>query len=132
MNALRKNCLGNMQNFATVSSVAILGKVLIRVLLESYVVSLQGVGGGCRQTPAHVSPPCFIVAACVFVKIMLRDLAELPADVVWDIFYDLIFRVGASEMLVEECLVEGQDALDFDTEGDTEGGVDHVGGVLRM
>ena len=60
---------------------------------------------------------------------MLRDLAELPTDVVRDIFYDLSFRVGGGEVLVKECLVEGEDALDFDAECDTEGGVDHVGGV---
>ena len=70
--------------------------------------------------------------ACVVVEIMLRYLAELLADVVRDVFYDLSFRVGGGKVLVEECLVEGEDALDFDAEGDAEVGVDHVGGVLRM
>ena len=131
-NTLRKNCLGDVQNFAAVSSVAIFLEVLIRVLLESYVVSLRGVGRGCCQAPAHVFPPCFVVAACVFVKIMLRDLTELQADVVRDVFNDLWFGVGGGEVLIEECFVEGEDAFDFDAEGDTEGGVDHVGGVLRI
>ena len=70
--------------------------------------------------------------AGVFVEIMLGDLAELPADVVWDIFYDLGFGVGGGEVLMKECFVEGEDAFDFDAEGDTEGAVDHVGGVWWM
>ena len=70
------------------------------------------------------------MVACVFVKIVLRDLAELPADVVWDMFYDLGLGVGGGEVLVEEAFVEGEDAFNFDAEGDREGGVDHVCGVL--
>ena len=56
-NALRKNCLGNMQDLATVPAVAVFLEVLIRVLLESDVVSLGWVGSGCCKTPAHVFSP---------------------------------------------------------------------------
>ena len=72
------------------------------------------------------------MAACVFVKIMLRDLAELPAGVVRDVFYDLGVGLGGGEVLLEECFVEGEDAFDFDAEGNREGGVDHVDGVFWM
>lgn len=35
-------------------------------------------------------------------------------------------------MLLEEGFVEGEDALDFDAEGDLECGIDHLDGVLWM
>lgn len=68
----------------------------------------------------------------VIVEIALGDLVELLADTVRDVFDNPGVAVGVIEMSAEERLVEGEDAFDFDPEGDLEGGVDHVGGVLLM
>ena len=61
---------------------------------------------------------------------MLGGLVELSSDILGNVFYDL--RVGSSvgQVVFEECLMEGEDAFDFDTESDLEGGVDHSDGVL--
>lgn len=72
------------------------------------------------------------MSACVFVEIVLGDLAELAADVLRDVFDDVGVGFGGGEVVAEESLVEGEDAFDFDAEGSLEGGVDHVGGVLLM
>ena len=68
--------------------------------------------------------------ACILVQVVLRDLAELSADVVGDIFYDLGLGFGGGQVVPQDGLVEGEDALDFDAEGDLEGRVDHFGGFL--
>lgn len=72
------------------------------------------------------------MSACVLVEIVLGDLVELAADVLRDVFDDFGVGFGGGEVVAEESLVEGEDAFDFDAEGDLEGGVDHVGGVLLM
>ena len=51
---LRKKILGDLQDLAAVSSVAVLGEMHIHVLLESVVVSLGRVVGRCCEPPAHV------------------------------------------------------------------------------
>ncbi len=52
--AFREKGLGDMQDLATVSSVAVFCEMFVRVLLESDVVPLGRVGGGCCDAPAHV------------------------------------------------------------------------------
>ncbi len=52
--AFREKSLGDMQDLAAVSSVAVFCEMFIRVLLESDVVPLGRVGGGCCEAPAHV------------------------------------------------------------------------------
>ena len=48
IDAIRKKTLGNVQNLATVPSVAVFGEMLVHVLLEPVVVPLGRVGRGCR------------------------------------------------------------------------------------
>ena len=71
--------------------------------------------------------------AGVLVQVVLGDLVELPADIVGDVF-DVLgvgFGGGGGQVVPQEGLVEGEDAFDFDAEGELEGGVDHFdGGVL--
>ena len=59
-------------------------------------------------------------------------MVELFADIVRDVFDDLGVAVDVVEIILEESLVEGEDAFEFDAEGDLEGRVDHVDGVLLM
>lgn len=61
---------------------------------------------------------------------MLGDLVELAADIVGDVFDDLGVRFGGGEVIAQDGLVEGEDAFDFDAEGELEGGVDHFDGFL--
>ena len=61
---------------------------------------------------------------------MFGDLVELASDIVGDVFDDLGVCLGGGELFVEETFVEGEDAFDFDAEGDFECGVDHLDGVL--
>lgn len=63
---------------------------------------------------------------------MLGDLVELSSNILGDVFDDLGVGFGAGKVVTEEGLVEGEDAFHFDAEGDLEGGVDHVDGVLWM
>ena len=63
---------------------------------------------------------------------MLGDLVELAADVVGDVFYDLGVGFGGGQVVPQDGLVEGEDAFDFDAEGELEGGVDHFDGVLGI
>lgn len=63
---------------------------------------------------------------------MLRDLVELSSDILGDVFNDFGVVFGIEKVVAKEALVEGEGAFDFDAEGDLEGGVDHVGGVLWM
>ncbi len=100
------------------------------MLLESVVVALGRVGGGCCESPAHIPLARFIVLACVFVQVVWGDLVELLPDVIGDVFDDVGVGLGGGEMIAEELLVEGEDALNFDAEGDLEGGVEHGDGVL--
>ena len=67
---------------------------------------------------------------CIFIQVVSGDLVELSSDIFGNVFYDL--RVGSSggQVVFEEGLMEGEDAFDFDAEGDLEGGVDHSDGVL--
>ena len=63
---------------------------------------------------------------------MWRHLVELSSNILGNVFDDLGVDLGGGEVVAEEALVEGEDAFDFDPEGDFEGGVDHVGGVLWL
>ena len=71
------------------------------------------------------------MVAYILVQVVLGDLVELAADVVGDVFYDLGVGLGGGggQVVLQEVLVEGEDAFDFDAEGELEGGVDHFGGV---
>ena len=63
---------------------------------------------------------------------MLGNLVELPSDILGDILYDLRISLSGGQVVSKEGLMEGEDALDFDAEGDLERGVDHFDGVLRI
>lgn len=126
---VREEGLGDAQDLAAVGSVAVFGAVRVHVLLEP-VVEVGRVGGGRREAPAHVLLARCIVSACVFVDVVLGDLVELSTDVVGDVFDDLGVGVGVGKVVAQEGLVEGEDAFDFDAEGDLEGGVDHVDGFF--
>ncbi len=102
------------------------------MLLEFVVVALGRVCGGCCESPAHVPLARFVVLAGVFVQVVWGDLVELLPDVVGDVFDDVGVGLGGGEMIAEKLLVESEDAFDFDAEGDLEGGVEHVDGVMWM
>ena len=72
------------------------------------------------------------MSTCIFVQILLRDLIQLPSDILGNVFDDLGIRLVGSEMVAEEGLVEGEDAFDFDAKGDLEGRVDHVECKFRV
>ena len=124
-----KKFLGNVEDFAAVCSVPVFGEMLVEMLLEPDVVALGRIVGGRCESPAHVSLPRGVVLTCVFVHVMLGDLVELLPDIVRDDLDDLGVGFCGIELVAKECLVEGEDALDFDAEGDLEGGVDHLDGV---
>ena len=110
-----------MEDFAAVGSEAVFVEVLVEMFLEADVVSRGGVGGWRCQCPAHVSSPRGVVVARVFVDVVLGDLVEVLPDGVRDVFDDLggcvLVLVGGMKVVEEECLVKGEDALDFDAEG---------------
>lgn len=64
--------------------------------------------------------------------VVMGTLFELASDILGDIFYDLRSGLGGGQVVLKEGLVEGEDALDFDAEGDLKCGVDHFDGVLWM
>lgn len=68
----------------------------------------------------------------IIILIVFGDKVELLADILRDVFDDLGVAVDVVEMVLEESYVEGEDAFEFDAEGDLEGRVYHVCGVLLM
>lgn len=60
---------------------------------------------------------------------MLGYLVELSTDILGNGLDNLAVGFDGGKVSTEEALVEGEDALDFDAEGDLEGGVDHVDGI---
>ena len=121
----REQGLRYVEDFAAISPVAVCGEMAVELRLEAHVVARGGVVGRCCEGPAHVSLAGDVVVADIVVEVVLGDLVELAADGVGDVFYDFGGGGGAGEVVAEEGLVEGEDAFDFDAEGELEGGVDH-------
>ena len=88
VDAARQDGLRDVQHFAAVGPVAVLGNVTVELVLEADVVPRGRVEGWCCEAPALVELAGAVVAPRVFVQVVLGDLVELAADGVRDGFYD--------------------------------------------
>ena len=81
---------------------------------DADIVARREKGKGAAESPAGVERARAVV--------VLMAAAEFPADVVGEGFDDCGVGVGAVKVAEEEGLVEGEDAFDFDAEGNLEVG----------
>lgn len=102
----------------------------VEKILELHVVPLRRVVSGCCKAPAHVHLTRCIAITCVFVYIVARNLVQLSPDFLGDVFDNFGVGVGSDEVVAEDGLVKGEDALDLDAESDLESGIDHVDSVF--